>query len=111
MGKRLKLLHKIIFLQNLNSNDLEEPRWSEVLETYAEIKALHSLSVSELEGINFGQVLNQEYFIFYVRFNSNISENMRIMFQGRLYEIKRIVEEYSRSRIIQIIGLRLTNSS
>ena len=106
--KTSKLLHKIAFLENLSQNDIENDKWSETFEAFAEIKAISSLSVSEISGLNFGQVINQEYFLFYTRLNPQTTKSMRILFQTNLYEIKRISEEHSRSGMMSIIALKLS---
>ncbi len=106
--KKSRLLHKITFLENLSQNDIVGDRWSEVLEAYAEIKAISSLSVSEISGLNFGQVINQEYFLFYTRLNPKIVKTMRILFQNSLYEIKRVTDEHSRTGMTNIVALKVT---
>lgn len=95
-------------MENMAQNDIEADKWSEILEAYAEIKAISSLSIAEISGLSFGQVINQEYFLFYTRMNSQISKSMRILFQGNLYEIKRVSEEHSRSKMMNIIALKIS---
>jgi len=102
-----KLVHKIIFLENKANNAIEEERWEEVTQSFAEIKPVCDNGFISLEGVAFGNVITEEYFIFKTRFVKNIKREMRISFHGRIFEIKRIIDEDERGRLLNIIGLEI----
>lgn len=102
-----KLVHKITFLENKSNSAIEEEVWERVLTSFAEIKPVCDGSVVSLEGIAFGNIITEEYFIFKTRFIKGINRQMRIGFHGRVFEIKRIIDEEERGRILSIIGLEV----
>ena len=63
-----KLVHKIIFLENQANNAIEEEKWEEVIQSFAEIKPVCDNGFTSLEGVAFGNVITEEYFIFKTRF-------------------------------------------
>ena len=102
-----KLVHKIIFLENKIDNAIEEECWEEVQQSFAEIKPVCDNRFIYLEGISFGNVITEEYFLFKTRFIKDIKREMRISFRKRIFEIKRIIDEDERGRILNIIGLEI----
>ena len=102
-----KLVHKITFLENKANSAIEEENWEEILKSFAEIKPVCDGRVVSLEGIDFGNIITEEYFVFRTRFIKGINRQMRIDFKGRIFEIKRIINEEERSRMLSIIGLEV----
>jgi len=102
-----RLVHKIIFFENKANDTIDKAIWEEVLTSFAEIKPVCDGRVITLEGIAFGNVITEEYFIFKIRFLKGIKRQMRIGFGGRVFEIKRIIDEEERGRILSIVGLEI----
>jgi len=102
-----KLVHKIIFLENKAKGAIEEEVWREVITSFAEIKPVCDGRVISLEGIDFGNMITEEYFVFKMRFIKGVNRQMRIGFRGRVFEIKRIIDEEERGRVLNIIGLEV----
>jgi len=102
-----KLVHKIIFLENIAESELEEANWQEVHTSFAEVKPVCDNRFISLENIQFGNVITEGYFIFRSRFIKGIHAGMRIEFGARIFEIKRIIDEGERGRMLSIIGLEI----
>ena len=102
-----KLIHKIIFLKNLAKNEISEAKWEEFQVSFAEAKPVCDNKFISLEGLAFGNVITEEYFLFRTRFIKNINKEMRISFYGKLFEIKRIINEEEKGRMLSIIGLEV----
>nr|MBA2628811.1 phage head closure protein [Rickettsiaceae bacterium] len=60
-----------------------------------------------LEGIQFGNVITEEYFLFKIRFIKGVNNTMRISFHNQIFEIKKIIDEDSKARILTIIALKI----
>lgn len=101
------LTHKITFLKNTASTDFADSNWEESHISFAEIKPICDKMFSSIEGISFGDVITAEYFLFKTRFAKNIDKNMRINFRDRVFEIKRIINEDEKSRMLNIIALEI----
>ncbi|MDG1436317.1 MAG: head-tail adaptor protein [Rickettsiaceae bacterium] len=102
-----RLVHKITFLENKASAAIEEELWEESLTSFAEIKPVCDSRVIALEGVDFGNMITEEYFIFRTRFIKGIHRQMRIKFHERIFEIKRIIDEDERGKSLNIIGLEV----
>ncbi|GAB4164487.1 MAG: hypothetical protein Tsb006_4090 [Rickettsiaceae bacterium] len=102
-----KLSHKIVFLVNTAQSEIETPDWQPVIETFAEVKPACNNRFISLEGMQFGNVITEEYFLFKIRYMPEIHKDMRINFQGKIFEIKRIVEEGMRGHLLNIIALEI----
>jgi head-tail adaptor len=99
--------HKIVILENISISDIEMSLWQEKYILYAEIKAISDEKLQLSENIEFGHVISSEYFIFKTRFCDNIITKMRILFNKRLFEIKRITNIYERNKFLKIIGAEI----
>ena len=102
-----KLVHKITFLENITKSTIKEAVWKEVQTSFAEIKTMCDNRFVSLEGVAFGNVVTEEYFLFKTRFIKDIHSEMRISFKKRVFEIKRIIDESERGRMLSIIGLEI----
>ncbi len=101
------LAHSIIFLENINDNELEDQQWDERLTVFAEVKPLYDNKCGSLEKFSFGNIVTEAFFMFKIRFTEAVNTKMRIKFRNRLFEIKRIINVGEKSKIMQIIGLEL----
>jgi SPP1 family predicted phage head-tail adaptor len=102
-----RLIHKITFLVNTEQSEIKQAKWEPSFETFAEIKPVCDNRFTALENMQFGNVITEEYFLFKVRFINKINKNMRISFHDKIYEIKRIVDEDARGRMMNIIALEI----
>ena len=93
-----KLIHKITFLKNLSTDEISEAKWEEFQVSFAEVKPVCDNRFVSLEGLSFGNVITEEYFLFRTRFIKNINIEMRISFHGKLFEVKRIINEEEKGR-------------
>lgn len=102
-----QMVHKIIFLKNVTNSEIDEPKWEQVIETYAQVKPVCDNRFILLEGMQFGNVITEEYFLFATRFIKEINKNMRISFHEQIFEIKRIIDEDSKGRMLVIVALKI----
>lgn len=102
-----KLVHKISFLKKLSNNPTEDLEWIEDKTTYAEIKHASDNRFFAIENISFGSVISEKYFLFSMRFIKDINCSMRIRFNDRIFEIKRIIDKDERGRILTIVALEI----
>ena len=102
-----KLVHKITFLENITKSEIKEAIWKEVQTSFAEVKPVCDNRFISLEGLAFGNVITEEYFLFKTRFIKGIHREMRISYEERIFEIKRIINEGERTRMLNIVGLEI----
>jgi len=102
-----KLVHKIIFLENKAKDAIDDENWEEVQTSFAEVKPVCDNRFIYLEGVAFGNIITEEYFLFKTRFIKGINREMRISFHERIFEIKRIIDEDERGKILSIIALEV----
>src|SRR4051812_22068561 len=103
-----RLIHKVTFLENVANFETEELVWKEKIHTFAEIKAICDNKFLEMEGVSFGHLITEAYFNFTVRYIKGITVDMRILFHGRNFDIKRIIDIDEKRRMFRIIALELT---
>lgn len=102
-----KLIHKVTFLENVANFETEELVWKEKIHTFAEIKAICDNKFLEMEGVSFGHLITEAYFHFTIRYIRGINPDMRILFHGRNFDIKRIIDIEERGRVLSIIALEI----
>ncbi|MDX2050660.1 MAG: hypothetical protein SFT93_05795 [Rickettsiaceae bacterium] len=71
---------------------------------FAEITSLSELGLKEFDDINFGHLLNEEYFVFTTRFINNLSSKIHIRFNNRIFMIRKIISPYQLNHIMKIIA-------
>ena len=86
---------------------LHQPKWEQVEESFAEVKPLCDNRFILLEGMQFGNVITEEYFLFTTRFIKDIDKTVRISFHNQIFEIKRIIDEDSKGRMLGIVALKV----
>lgn len=99
-----KFAHKISILNNLSSSELDDPEWKIIFTCFAEVNPVCDNKFVSLEGLSFGNVITEEYFHFRLRYIKNISKEMRILFHDRNFEIKRIINDEEKNRMLSIIA-------
>jgi SPP1 family predicted phage head-tail adaptor len=102
-----RLIHKVTFLENVANFETEELVWREKIHTFAEIKAVCDNKFLEMEGVSFGHLITEGYFTFTVRYIRGITADMRILFHGRNFDIKRIIDIEEKARVLSIIALEI----
>jgi SPP1 family predicted phage head-tail adaptor len=75
--------------------------------SFAEVQPVCDNRFISLEGLSFGNVITEKYFLFKIRFMDGITQEMRISFKGRFFEIKRIINEDERNKMLSIIALEI----
>ena len=103
----LNLKHQIIVLENKTVNLVDLEDWQEKFTVFAEITQASENSFSALEGLNFGHIITEAYFIFKIRFMEGINTKQKILFKNRNFEIKRIINDSELNRILIIIALEV----
>jgi SPP1 family predicted phage head-tail adaptor len=102
-----QMVHKIIFLKNITNSEIDTPKWQQVIETFAQVKLVCDNRFIFLEGIQFGNVITEEYFLFTIRFIKGIDNTMRISFHNQIFEIKRIIDPDAKGRMLNIVALKI----
>lgn len=104
----MKFKHKATVIANQAKSDIENENWQTVLEIYVKGEPLCDSRMISLENINFGNILSEEYYLFHTRYVDKIKVNMRIKFDGNIYEIKRLINQNFANRILKIITLKIS---
>jgi SPP1 family predicted phage head-tail adaptor len=99
-----RLVHNITFLENLAESISEDPDWREKYNCFAEIFPLTDCKYISIEGMSFGNLITEEYYLFKIRYIKGISKNFRISFRDKLYSIKRIINLKEKDKIINIVA-------
>lgn len=102
----MRLKHKITLLKNAINNELEED-WQIAREIYANITPLCDTRLVTLENVEFGSIVSAEYYVFYVRYLTDININMRLSFRQNTFEIKRIINHNFSNKFLSIIALQI----
>lgn len=103
----IKFTHRINFLQNIATHAIENDNWQFMFYSYADVVPICEARAGEVAGLNFGNVITEEYFLFRTRFHPDINKNHRISFDNELYEIKRIVNLRDSQRSMNIIAFKI----
>ena len=99
-------MHEIIFME-INSTVFEEEKWEVKFSDFAEILPICDAKFETIENFNFGHVMTEAYFLFKMRFCLKINNKMRILFNERKFEIKRIINIGEQNRYLNIIALEI----
>lgn len=102
-----RLSQEILFLENKSISELDDDNWVEVIRTFADIKPLYDSKFGSLENFSFGHIVTENYFMFKIRYLPDLNTKMRISFNSRNFEIKRIINLHEKNEILQIIALEL----
>jgi len=102
-----KLSHEIIFLENITNSDLEDENWVEKSRAFAEIRPLYDNKFGSIENFTFGHIVTENFFMFKIRYFPDVSTKMRIQYQERNFEIKRIINLSEQNQFLQIISLEI----
>ncbi|MDF2964990.1 MAG: hypothetical protein K0Q51_378 [Rickettsiaceae bacterium] len=102
-----RLRHKITFLKKKIQDSFAEEIWQEKFETFAEILPLDERSYNYIENFNFGQLVTESLFIFRVRFTELPSSKLRIKYNNRLFEIKKITNVEERNLVLSILAVEI----
>jgi SPP1 family predicted phage head-tail adaptor len=102
-----KLIHEISILANMAISELDDEDWQEKTKTFAEIKPLYDNKFGSLENFSFGHIVTENFFMFKIRYLPDLNTKLRIRFDERIFEIKRIINLNEKNIFLQIIGLEL----
>lgn len=101
------LKHPISFLLKQNQDAYETENWILTQRSFAEITPLFDNKVGSLENFDFGHIVTEGYFIFKIRALKGLNVDMRIQFEDRLFQIKRIIDLCEAKQIMKIITLEI----
>lgn len=101
------LKHPINFLVNDNKDEYAEENWQIWQSCFAAIIPLYDHKISSLENFDFGHVVTEGYFIFKIRSLKDVSLAMRIKFENRCFQIKRIIDLHESKQVMKIIALEI----
>ncbi len=103
----LNLRHLITILENKTVNPVDLEDWQEKFLVFAEIIPVSENNFSTLEGLNFGHMITEAYFIFKIRFTEGINIKQKILFKNRNFDIKRIINDGELNRTMTVIALEV----
>jgi len=98
-----RLVHHISFLENTAESEVADPIWNEKFSCFAEVTPLSECNYMSIEGLNFGNFITEEYYLFRIRYMDGLNKTLQISFAGKLYSIKRIINIKQRSKLLNII--------
>lgn len=101
------LKHKITFVENVATTEFEKECWKSKYETFASINPLFDNKLGSIEKFDFGHVVTEGYFLFKLRALNGLNNRLRIIFNTRIFEIKRIIDVNEQGKIQKIIALEL----
>ena len=102
-----RLTHNINFLENVADSSSADPVWQEKYNCFAEIIPLSDCKYMSIEGMNFGNLITEEYYLFKIRYMDGLTKALRISFRSKLYSIKRIINIGEKNRFLNIIALEI----
>ena len=103
-----KLIHRIVFLENVANPEIESDSWQEKMAAFAEIRPITDNRFLAIEGVEFGHLITESYYAFTLRFILGLHINMRIFFAKRQFDIKRIINIDEKNIILKIIALEIS---
>lgn len=77
--------------------------WSDVATVWAEVKPFNTISQST-ERFNDSQLLTIQSYRITIRYKSNINTQMRVQFDGRVMNIRGVVNVDSKDHILELIA-------
>ena len=102
-----RLAHNINFLENVADSSSADPVWQEKYNCFTEIIPLSDCKYMLIEGMNFGNLITEEYYLFKIRYMDGLTKALRISFRRKLYSIKRIINIGEKNRFLNIIALEI----
>ncbi len=102
-----RFAHKISILHDRSEDELEEAIWEEFATCFAQVKPVCDNKFASLEGVSFGDVITEEYFHFRTRYIKGVTKEMRLLFHDRKFEIKRVIDDQEKGRMLSIIALEV----
>ena len=91
-----KLNHRITFqIQNLDS---EEEEWNDIVTTWASINPISGREYYQAETINSDLTHKVR-----LRYRKGITPDMRILYNGRIFYIVSVINEYEKNTILQLM--------
>ena len=101
-----RLAHNINFLENV-AEATADSVWQEKYNCFAEIIPLSDCKYMLIEGMNIGNLITEEYYLFKIRYMDGLTKALRISFRRKLYSIKRIINIGEKNRFLNIIALEI----
>jgi hypothetical protein len=103
----MNLKHHVAFLTNIKENPTDHDNWVISYETFAHLANLHPNNLTLVNNFDFGHILTASYVIATLRYSDKIKNNMRLRFQEKIFEIKKIIEDFDGKKFIKLIILEI----
>lgn len=103
----MKLNIPISFLIKKQTAAFEEDEWEEKFIAFASVKAIYENNLSELEGVNFGNIIMREIYLITTRYRPDILLPMRFKIKSQMFEIKKIINIQEEDKILNIVATKL----
>ncbi len=101
------LKHKVNFLTPEDSgfNDFEDSleKWKYHCRKFVCLQPLINFGLGNLENVSFGQVITESIYLVSLRYDGYINSRMRMEFENRWFDIKRIINLGERKCFMQLI--------
>lgn len=101
------LKHTITFLENISASEFEDQDWEEKYIAFADVRPMYDNKFGSIETFSFGHIVTEAFFMFKIRFTEEVHTKMRIAFNRRMFEIKRIINDKEEGKVLKIIALEL----
>ncbi|MCY6354518.1 phage head closure protein [Clostridium sp. ZS2-4] len=103
--KSEELKHKIViqkYVNGINDNGFEEETWQDFKTVWSKVENLHGREYFEAAAIQAEKIVK-----FTIRFTKEIDESMRIVFQGKQYNITSIDNIKYANKFIEIKAMEV----
>ena len=86
------------------SNAFNQPSlvWKDYVRVYANLKVMSGSGYANNEFIASNEEINRTTFSFMIRYRKDITADMRIVYEGRVYEIRGILPDLDRREFVYI---------
>ena len=103
----MNLRHPIEFLANKKKSPVDEDIWEICYSTFADISHLNPNHLGLVENFNFGHLITTSLFIATIRWSNEITMNMRVKFDSKIFEIKKIIDDFDNKKFKKFIILEI----
>lgn len=103
----MNLKHPVEFLQNIKQSPIDQDNWFVCHKTFAHIANLHPNSLKLVDNFDFGHILTASFLIVTMRQTDIVKLNMRMKYAEKIFEIKKIIEDFDSKKFIKLIILEI----
>lgn len=95
-------LRQIITIQTVFVNESGLEQWNDFVTIRAEVQALYDRSIGEI--LSSMQLMDNSFYRFRIRFIPEVNNSMRILYNKKYFQIKRIINQKEANLILMIIA-------